>query len=129
VTGDAVQKARARARAAFESAHYDGQCTVIEHQEVTNERSKLTNYEDHAVLEDQECHLSYAKVNAAIQSESAAAVTQIVKLFISPDVEIKPGSKIVVTQAGRTETYTHSGIPAVYETHQEIILDPFERWS
>lgn len=47
------------------------------------------------------------------------------KLFISPDVAIKAGSKIIVTQHGRTTEYSNSGVPAVYPTHQEIMLTLF----
>ena len=50
------------------------------------------------------------------------------KLFISPDVLIKAGSKIIVTQHGRTTEYSNSGVPAVYPTHQEIMLTLFEGW-
>jgi len=129
VTSNTVQKARARARAAFEAAHYDGLCTVTERQEVTDERSHLTTHRDVVVIQDQACHLSFETITAANQSGSAAEITQITKLFIAPDVTIKPGSKITVVQSGTTGDYTRSGVPAVYDTHQEIILELFERWS
>ena len=54
---------------------------------------------------------------------------QTTTLFISPDVVIEPGSKIVVTQNGKTVAYKQSGEPALYNTHQEIILELFERWA
>lgn len=126
---DAVQKARQRARAAFEAAHYDGLCTVTEHQQVTDERSHLTTHQDVVVIQDQACHLSFETIKSADQSDTAAAITQITKLFIAPEITIKPGSKITVVQSGTTGEYTHSGVPAVYDTHQEIILELFERWS
>lgn len=56
-------------------------------------------------------------------------VSQSVKLFISPDIVIKAGSKIIVTQHGRTTEYSNSGVPAVYPTHQEIMLTLFEGWA
>lgn len=122
-------KAAARAaRKAIEST-YEGVVTVTEHQKVTDQKTKLTNYQDVTVIENQPCHLSFETLKSAIQSESAAAVTQTIKLFVSPEIAIKPGSKITVTQAGITTDYTCSGIPAVYETHQEIILELFERWA
>lgn len=58
-----------------------------------------------------------------------AKTSQIIKLFMSPEIEIKPGAKITVTQAGVTETYECSGTPAVYETHQEIILKLAGRYA
>ena len=39
------------------------------------------------------------------------------------------GSKIVVTQEGRTAAYARSGEPAVYSSHQEIVLVPFEEYA
>ena len=45
-----------------------------------------------------------------------------IKLFLSPDIIVKAGSNITVTQAGKTTEYIASGIPAIYDTHQEIML-------
>jgi hypothetical protein len=108
---------------------YDGVATVIEHQKVRDEGTKLTGYEDVTVLEGQPCRLSFSSIKTAVQSESAASISQTIKLFLSPDVTIKPGSKITVTQSGVTNDYTCSGVPAVYRTHQEIMLDLFEGWA
>lgn len=108
---------------------YNGILTVTEHQKVKNELTKLTGYKDVIVLENQPCKLSYEKIQAAAQSESSASVIQQTKLFVSPDIEIKAGSKLTVTQAGVTTDYTNSGVPAVYPTHQEIVLDLFKEWT
>lgn len=116
------------ARKAIENT-YIGVVTVTEHKKVKDPITKLTEYQDVVVLSDQPCKVSFEKINTAIQSESAATVAQITKLFISPDITIKAGSKITVTQTGITTDYTCSGIPAVYQTHQEIMLDLFERWA
>jgi len=43
-------------------------------------------------------------------------------LFINPDIKIKPGSIIEVTQYGATRKFIRSGEPFIYETHQEIVL-------
>ncbi len=109
-------------RKAVESL-YNGTCTVYEHRKVKDEKTKLTGFEDALVLENQPCRLSFEKINAAVQGESYAAVSQSIKLFLSPDIVIKPGSKITVTQNGVTADYTSSGVPAVYQSHQEIILE------
>ena len=102
---------------------------MTEHGKVRNEQTKLTEFEDRIVLENQPCRLSFESVAPVQQSETVAAVSQTVKLFISTDVVIKPGSKLTVTQNGVTTDYTGSGIPAVYPTHQEIMLDLFRRWT
>lgn len=124
----AMNTAIKAARKAIENT-YIGVITVTEHKKVKDPITKLTEYQDVVVLSDQPCKVSFEKINTAIQSESAATVAQITKLFISPDITIKAGSKITVTQTGITTDYTCSGIPAVYQTHQEIMLDLFERWA
>lgn len=116
------------ARQAIEST-YDGVLSVTEHKKVKDEVTKLTTYEDVLVLDDCPCKVSYEHLQSAVSGDSAVTITQIVKLFLSPDVAIKPGSKITVTQAGAITDYTHSGVPAAYPTHQEIVLDLFKRWS
>lgn len=121
----AVQAAIKAARKSIEST-YEGVLTVSEYQKVKDEKTKLTNAAPVIVLENQPCRLSFESLQSAVQSESAATVTQTTKLFLAPEITIKPGSKITVTQAGVTTDYTYSGVPAVYQTHQEIILDLYE---
>lgn len=124
----AIQAAKVAARNAIEST-YDGVVTVEEFKKVKDEKQKLTTGKAVVVLENQPCKLSFEGLQVAGQTASSASVTQTTKLFISPDVTIKAGSRMTVTQAGKTTVYTHSGIPAVYDTHQEIILDLFEDWA
>ncbi len=69
------------------------------------------------------CRLSFKNISQTEQTESVAKTSQIVKLFIAPEVYVPPGSVIEVTQNGVTRKYKHSGISAVYTNHQEIILD------
>lgn len=122
---DAAYKA---ARKAMEDT-YSGVLTVTERRKVRNEQTKLTSVEDVVVLLNQPCKLSFESVVPVQQSETAAAVSQTVKLFLAPDVMISPGSKLTVMQNGVTGDYTRSGVAAVYPTHQEIMLELFERWS
>lgn len=123
-----MQSAKIAARKAIEST-YDGVAIVEEYQKVKDEVTKLTNGKAVIVLENQPCRLSFERLQIVNQTEAAASMTQTTKLFISPDIVIKPGSKITVTQAGKTTAYTYSGAPAFYDTHQEIMLELFEDWS
>ncbi len=117
-----------KARTAVERL-YDGKCTVTEQRKVIK-ANMSTGFVETAVLEDQPCRLSYRTIANTNPFESAAsAVTQVTVLFISPDIEIKPGSKITVTQNGVTTDYEKSGEPARYATHQEIVLDLFRGWA
>lgn len=125
---NAIKAAQGAARRAIEETYF-GILTVTEMKKVRNEGSKLTKDEPVVTLENQPCRLSFETLKAAVQSDSAATVTQITKLFVSPDVSIPAGSKITVTQDGVTADYTCSGIPAVYPTHQEIVLELFEKFA
>ncbi len=125
---EAICAARKAARQAIEST-YDGVATIIEHHKIKDEQSKLTYFKDKVILENQPCKLSFKNLSTAKQGESAATITQTIELFISPDITIKPNSKIIVTQAGVTTDYTYSGVPAVYDTHQQIILELFTEWA
>ena len=53
-------------------------------------------------------------------------MTQFTVLFIRPDLTIKAGSVIEVTQHGITTKYRRSGTPTVYTNHQEVILTLYE---
>lgn len=122
----AIQNA---ARKAQESL-YDDTCSIIEYTAVKDEKSKLTRHEEVTVLENQPCRLSFETLNVAVQTETAANISQRLKLFLAPEIEVKGGSKIVVTTAeGRTGEYSASGIAAVYPTHQEVMLELFRGWA
>lgn len=116
-----------RARRAIES-RYNGICTVYEYMSVKDEVTKLTEQKEVATIENQPCRLSYEKLNATTTS-GAPIQSMGTKLFISPDVEIKAGSKIVVTQNGETTEFSNSGKPAIYSNHQEIMLTLFEDYA
>lgn len=120
--------ARNAARKAIEST-YEGVCSIVEYKAVTDEETKITRQTEVTVLENQPCKLSFEKLNAVVQTETAAAISQGTKLFISPEITIKGGSKIVVVQNGITGEYSASGEPAVYHSHQEIMLELFKGWA
>lgn len=116
-------KALEAARKAIEST-YTGVCTVIEFRNIKDEKTKITNTNvEVAAIENQPCKLSFERINAAVQTETMALISQSTKLFISPEIEIKPGSRIIVKQNGITDEYYASGEAAVYPTHQEIMIE------
>ena len=123
-----VQAAQKAARKAIEGT-YTGLLKVTEYQSVKDPVTHITRTEKVVVLENQPCKLSFETVTAAVQTENAAALSQAGKLFVFPDVTIKPGSMLTVAQNGVTTEYTSSGVPAVYPTHQEIILELSGKWA
>lgn len=122
-----IIKAQHAARKAIESL-YEGVCTISEYEKVTDSVSRLTSFQEITKLVDQPCRLSFESLPAINQTDSAAVQTQVTKLFISPDVTIKPNSKITVTQAGITREYKASGVPPAHISHQEITLALFDGW-
>lgn len=107
---------------------YDGKCTITEHQKV-QKPNKSTGFQDVVVLSDQPCKLSFSKITNTSQGETAAMVIQTAKVLLAPEIQIKTGSKLTVTQNGVTTEYSKSGEPAIYSTHQEVVLELFKGWS
>ena len=91
----------------------------------------LTDFEEKPLLQDQPCKLSFETLTSS-SGDPVAAVAQTVKLFLSPDVEIPAGCKIVVTRFNNLErkfTYSKSGEAGVFTNHQEIQLEPWKGYA
>lgn len=121
-------KARNAARQAVEST-YEGVCDIVEYASVKDNKSKITRQEEITVLQNQPCKLSFESISAAVQTETGAAVSQGIKLFIAPEIKVKNGSKIVIAQNSVTAEYSASGQAAVYASHQEIMLELWRGWA
>ncbi len=106
-------------------------CTIYQKIKVTDPDTKLTDFKEIATLQDQPCKLSFETL-AAAGGDSVAAIAQSVKLFLSPDVMIPPGCKIVVQRFNQPERefiYAQSGEAGVFSGHQEIPLKPFRGYA
>jgi hypothetical protein len=117
-------------RTALERLWQD-RCSIFVYEEVTDPTTHLTDFEEKPLLQDQPCKLSFETLSSTNGDEVATA-QQVVKLFLSPDVEVPAGCKIVATRPNdveRTFTYARSGEPGVFSNHQEIMLEPFRRWA
>lgn len=111
---------------------YFDKCDVYEYKEIVNSFTHQTKNKEKKVLSQIPCRLVYKYNinNASVMENGANALTQLAKLIISPDYNIKPGSKIVVKkQFGQITAYKSSGQPSYYSTHQEIALELFEKWG
>lgn len=113
-----------RVRKTLDSS-YNGKCQVTNRHKIKKSNG-ATAFEDVVVITDQPCRLSYKTISGANNGETMSGISQIIKLFLAPDVEILAGSKITVTQHGVTADYKASGQPAIYASHQEIILELYE---
>ena len=121
-------KASETARKAIENS-YTGLCDITEYQSVKNEKSGITRQKAVTVVKEEPCRLSFEKITSAVQTDTGNAVSQGVKLFIAPELEIKNGSKVSVTQNNKTVEYAASGQAAVYASHQEIMLEVWKGWA
>ncbi|EGT4599348.1 hypothetical protein DFW26_07780 [Clostridioides difficile] len=106
-----------KSRKAIEMLYRD-KCTIVEYQPVKDPITKRTNNKEVVVLENQPCKLSYKNITSTEQGK-VAKLTQTIKLFISPSINIKAGSKLIINN----KEYARSGEPAIYPNHQEIILE------
>lgn len=106
-------------------------CTVYKREKVKDPITKLTDFEEKPLIQDQPCKLSFETLTST-SGDPVAVVSQTVKLFLSPDVEIPAGCKIVVTRFNNLErkfTYSKSGEAGVFTNHQEIQLVPFAGYA
>ncbi|WLD27657.1 hypothetical protein CDIFMA2_15390 [Clostridioides difficile] len=109
-----------RTRKAIEMLYRD-KCTIVEYQPIKDPVTKRTNNKEVIVLENQPCKLSYKNITSATDGK-VAKLEQTIKLFISPDIEIKAGSKLIIND----KEYVRSGESAIYPNHQEIVLELLE---
>ena len=109
-----------KTRKAIEMLYRD-KCTIVEYQPIKDPVTKRTNNKEVIVLENQPCKLSYKNIVSATEWK-VAKLEQTIKLFISPDIEIKAGSKLIIND----KEYVRSGESAIYPNHQEIILELFK---
>lgn len=100
---------------------YSDRCSIIEKQKVLN-TNKTTSFIEKVVHENMPCRLAFKNITSGNKNQVNVELESVIKLFISPDIKILEGSKVVVTRGDNVTTYVHSGIAAVFETHQEVIL-------
>ena len=106
-------------------------CSIFVKEKVTDPTTHLTDFEEKPLLQDQPCKLSFETLSST-GGDELPTVAQSVKLFLSPDVVVPAGCKIIVTRPNdveRTFTYSRSGEPGIFSNHQEIMLEPFRGWA
>ena len=108
---------------------WNGSCDVYTIETVRNQQNGRDEPTEVQIVCGEPCHLSFSSISSVTEQDSAPLVQQTVKLFLSKEVEIPAGSKIVVRQNDRETAYAKSGEPAVYHCHQEIPLVLFERYA
>ena len=103
-----------------------GKATIYEYKTVTDPETFQTSHKLVPVVTDEPCRISFKNEITTNVNNGAAEVAQTTMLFIRPELEIKPGSVIEVTQHGRTVKYKGSTKTALYTNHQEVTLELYE---
>lgn len=113
---------------------YTCRCSVYEREEYKDEAG-ITRHREISVLQNVPCRISYStgmlfnKLNSGKEDIDAVRNKQYVKIFTAPDILIRPGSKIAVTNEKGEHVYYHSGERAEYMSHNEILVENFKGWS
>lgn len=103
-----------------------GRATISEYQEVTDPLTWQTNHKLVPIVTDEPCRLSHSRESTVNVNSGAPYVAQSIVMFIRPDLVIKEGSVIEITQHGVTNKYKRASKPAIYTNHQEVALDLYE---
>lgn len=103
-----------------------GKATIYEYQNVTDPETYQTKQQLVEVASDEKCRLSHSRESTVSVDGGAPYVTQTIVLFIRPDLTIKEGSVIEITQNGVTNKYKRASKPSIYTNHQEVALELYE---
>lgn len=103
-----------------------GKCTIYEYQDKTDPNTFQTTQELVAVVTDEPCRLSHNKEGTVSIMDGVPTVEQGIVLFIRPNLTVKAGSVIEITQHNVTNRYKRSSKPLIYTNHQEISVELYE---
>lgn len=96
---------------------------IVKDQEVFDPESKTTSYEDSVLVENEPCKLSFETLSTSSEDAVKAKIVQKAKLFIKSEITIPPGSIVEVTRGARVFVFSSSGLPGIFSSHQEIVLE------
>lgn len=101
---------------------YLDRCDIYEYSVVVSPEDHTTSMKEVLAHKDLPCKISWSSKYTT--SDSAKEIMyQRIRLILSPDIEVKAGSRILVTRGGVTTAYKNSGAPSRYFNHQEIALE------
>lgn len=105
---------------------YIDTCNVYEYQQQTDSSTHITRPDVEVLVhENVPCKLTHKTVSYANEGVFGG-LAHVVMLIINPEIDIKPGSKILVTRDGVTTAFKNSGLPARHINHQQITLEQLD---
>lgn len=108
------------ARKGIETLYFDT-ATIIEYREVTDPDTFQSHVEEVVAYENVPCKLSHVYTDHA-KDGVGDGINLVSKLIINPEINVKAGSRIIVTRNGVSIIYKNSGESARFFNHQEIKL-------
>lgn len=108
-----------------------GRATIYEYKEITDPETYQTKHGLVPVVSEEPCRLSYgqtaySRADTVDIKDGVPYIAQTITLFIRPDLVVKEGSVIEVTQHNVTTKYKRASKPAIHSKHQEILLELYE---
>jgi len=101
---------------------YIGRCTVkcAEKSLKANKSTQITWLTKYECVP---CRLSFESRQAVYEKGLGFEADKQAVVFLDRCLEIPPGSRLIITQNCRTDTYTISGKISLYPSHQEIPVE------
>ena len=120
-----IKNALAMHKSVLESSWTDT-CSVFENEYVFDQLSKTKQKTEVEKLSDIPCKLSYKSVSSADAGILVSTATKKAELFIGSDVEIKPGSKIVVKRENTAIEFSRTGDADILYSHRRYAVEMFK---
>ncbi|WP_434302653.1 hypothetical protein [Clostridium botulinum] len=119
-----IEKARKQARKAIESL-YDCTCSIYKYEKYKDSVTKETKTGINPIpkYEKQSCKVSKQSLSKNNQTDTVNKVLYELKLFIAPELEIRQGDILEVTNILGVKTKYKAGEGFPYYTHKEVILN------
>lgn len=112
---------------------YSGFCDIYQYTDTKDSHSKVTSTSLSLIYEQVPCRASYYNNSSNISStkdqQFNSIKKQTIKLFINNQIIVTAGSIFEVTQNDKINKYKNSGEPAIYSSHQEIMLELFDEFT
>lgn len=80
---------------------YTDRCDIYNWESVKDPTTKVTEHKKVLRYENISCRVSFKNITSVNQTTYEPVISQVVKLFLSKDIEIKAGSEIVVYRGGK----------------------------
>lgn len=109
---------------------YYGLADIYGARKTTDPITGITKVESDALLhQNVPCKLSHKTIKEDSQTDGPSVVAHSIKVSITNEIVIPSGSKMTITQNGKSATYKSSGESAQFIVHQEVPLVIDKRYS